>query len=176
MVVVAQLVRVLVCGAEGRRFEPGQPPRNAKVPRNRDFFCYNSIIKFLNNVSLLFVFSFIFDILKRKKMKAPSTFANLLSLLFILISLNGFSQTSTNETKNRKAQLTTLQNVVEEIKEKNSSIKNVECVNVMVNELLIEDLHEFIIDPKSIAAVEVLVLEPKAGAERINPSIIINTK
>ncbi|MES2410461.1 MAG: hypothetical protein V4535_03355 [Bacteroidota bacterium] len=109
-------------------------------------------------------------------MKAPSTFANLLSLLFILISLNGFSQTSTNETKNRKAQLTTLQNVVEEIKEKNSSIKNVECVNVMVNELLIEDLHEFIIDPKSIAAVEVLVLEPKAGAERINPSIIINTK
>lgn len=32
MVVVAQLVRVLVCGAEGRRFEPGQPPKNAKVP------------------------------------------------------------------------------------------------------------------------------------------------
>ena len=29
MVVVAQLVRVLVCGAEGRRFESGQPPRNA---------------------------------------------------------------------------------------------------------------------------------------------------
>ena len=30
MVVVAQLVRVLVCGAEGRRFEPGQPPRKRK--------------------------------------------------------------------------------------------------------------------------------------------------
>lgn len=26
MVVVAQLVRVSVCGAEGRRFEPGLPP------------------------------------------------------------------------------------------------------------------------------------------------------
>ena len=33
MVVVAQLVRVLVCGAEGRRFEPGQPPKNAKAPK-----------------------------------------------------------------------------------------------------------------------------------------------
>ena len=40
MVVVAQLVRVLVCGAEGRRFEPGQPPKNAKVPRFRDFFYF----------------------------------------------------------------------------------------------------------------------------------------
>ena len=27
MVVVAQLVRVLVCGAEGRGFEPHQPPQ-----------------------------------------------------------------------------------------------------------------------------------------------------
>lgn len=31
MVVVAQLVRVLVCGAEGRRFEPGQPPKIKKI-------------------------------------------------------------------------------------------------------------------------------------------------
>ena len=30
MVVVAQLVRVAVCGAAGRRFEPGQPPGNLK--------------------------------------------------------------------------------------------------------------------------------------------------
>ena len=33
MVVVAQLVRVLVCGAEGRRFEPGQPPKIAKASK-----------------------------------------------------------------------------------------------------------------------------------------------
>lgn len=110
------------------------------------------------------------------KMKTPSTFASLLSLLFILISLTGFSQVSANETANSKAHLTTLQNVVESIKERNNAIKNVECVNVMVNDLLIEDLHDFLIDPKSIAAVEVLVLEPKAGAERISPSIIIDTK
>ena len=32
MVVVAQLVRVAVCGAAGRRFEPGQPPRISKAP------------------------------------------------------------------------------------------------------------------------------------------------
>lgn len=38
MVVVAQLVRVLVCGAEGRRFEPGQPPRNAKASKKFEAF------------------------------------------------------------------------------------------------------------------------------------------
>ncbi len=38
MVVVAQLVRASVCGTEGRRFEPGLPPR--KILRNQDlFFC-----------------------------------------------------------------------------------------------------------------------------------------
>jgi hypothetical protein len=31
MVVVAQLVRVAVCGAAGRRFEPGQPPINKSL-------------------------------------------------------------------------------------------------------------------------------------------------
>ena len=39
MVVVAQLVRALVCGAGSRRFEPGHPPKNAKVPILWDFFC-----------------------------------------------------------------------------------------------------------------------------------------
>ena len=38
MVVVAQLVRVAVCGAAGRRFEPGQPPRNVKSPEMGTFF------------------------------------------------------------------------------------------------------------------------------------------
>jgi hypothetical protein len=40
MVVVAQLVRVLVCGAEGRRFEPGQPPRMQKLRRNSGLFLW----------------------------------------------------------------------------------------------------------------------------------------
>jgi hypothetical protein len=29
MVVVAQLVRALVCGTRGRRFEPGLPPKKS---------------------------------------------------------------------------------------------------------------------------------------------------
>jgi hypothetical protein len=37
-VVVAQLVRVLVCGAEGRRFEPGQPPRMTKASKKFEAF------------------------------------------------------------------------------------------------------------------------------------------
>ena len=39
MVVVAQLVRVLVCGAEGRRFEPGQPPITGDFCGNPLFYC-----------------------------------------------------------------------------------------------------------------------------------------
>ena len=31
MVVVAQLVRASDCGSEGRRFEPGQPPKNPRL-------------------------------------------------------------------------------------------------------------------------------------------------
>ena len=38
MVVVAQLVRVLVCGAEGRGFEPHQPPRVLKAVLKRAAF------------------------------------------------------------------------------------------------------------------------------------------
>ena len=45
MVVVAQLVRVLVCGAEGRRFEPGQPPKMQKLRSNSELFLYPISIK-----------------------------------------------------------------------------------------------------------------------------------
>ena len=37
MVVVAQLVRALVCGTRGRRFEPGLPPEEPF--RNEGLFC-----------------------------------------------------------------------------------------------------------------------------------------
>lgn len=107
-------------------------------------------------------------------MKMQSIPANLISLLVVLISQNGFSQTAKQSAK--KTNLTTLQAVVEGIKKNNKSIKNVENLNVMVDDMLVTDLHDFIIDPKHIAMVEVLVLEPKAGGEQINPSIIINTK
>lgn len=96
---------------------------------------------------------------------------NLLTAMLLLASLHGFSQTATDKT-----QVTTLQNYVDGIKEKNPSIKNVDSVNVMVNDKLVTDLQTVIIDPKRIALLEVLVLEPKPGSTKINPSIIINTK
>ncbi len=42
MVVVAQLVRASVCGTEGRRFEPGLPPKKQTSPvlLRRDFLMY----------------------------------------------------------------------------------------------------------------------------------------
>ena len=42
MVAVAQLVRVLVCGAEGRGFEPHQPPilERSQCLKLRPFFIY----------------------------------------------------------------------------------------------------------------------------------------
>ena len=38
MVVVAQLVRASVCGAEGRRFEPGHPPKKVKASEKSGAF------------------------------------------------------------------------------------------------------------------------------------------
>lgn len=43
MVVVAQLVRASVCGAEGRRFEPGHPPKRQKPRRNSRLFLWNKL-------------------------------------------------------------------------------------------------------------------------------------
>lgn len=44
MVAVAQLVRVVVCGAIGRRFESGQPP-NRKPEKTRVFWSLFSNFK-----------------------------------------------------------------------------------------------------------------------------------
>lgn len=101
--------------------------------------------------------------------------SHLLGLFLVLFSLNGFSQAP--QKTETKAAITTLQKVVDGIKEKNVSIKNAEHLNIMVNDKLVENLQGFILDPKNIAMVEVLVLEPKAGSsQRVDPSIIINTK
>ena len=56
MVVVAQLVRVLVCGAEGRRFEPGQPPLTKKSLNFRTFFvCITYRPSVLSTINLSFL-------------------------------------------------------------------------------------------------------------------------
>lgn len=94
----------------------------------------------------------------------------LVYLIFLLIPLLGFSQTKA------ESNVTTLEKVVENIKAKNESIKDAEHVNVMVNDLLIQDLKDFKIDPQNIAMVEVLVLNPKAGSNERIKSIIINTR
>lgn len=102
---------------------------------------------------------------------------NLFSLALLLFSLNGFAQEDASAKPEINPRLTTLQKVVDGIKEKNASIRNKEHVNVMVNDRLVENLQNFTIDPKSIALVEVVVLDPKPGSEQgTNPSIIINTK
>ena len=46
-VVVAQLVRVLVCGAEGRGFEPHQPPRNFQKVKILTILAFFYAVKWL---------------------------------------------------------------------------------------------------------------------------------
>lgn len=47
----------------------------------------------------------------------------------------------------------------------------------MVNDLLIENLNEYRINPKNISRLEILVLDPKGvNREGTKPSIIITTK
>lgn len=112
-----------------------------------------------------------------KKLSQIIGYKNLLSLAILLVSLNGFAQNNMPLKSENNTRLTTLQKVVDGIKEKNASIRNEQNVNVMVNDKLVENLQSFTIDPKSIALVEVVVLDPKPGSEqRVNPSIIINTK
>lgn len=102
---------------------------------------------------------------------------NLLSLALLLFTLHGFAQEDAAAQPISNSRLTTLQKVVDGIKEKNPSIRNEENLNVMVNDRLVDNLQSFTIDPKSIALVEVVVLDPKPGSEQhINPSIIINTR
>lgn len=114
-----------------------------------------------------------------KKLPNLTDYKNLLVLALLLFSLNSFAQENITVQPETDSRFTTLQKVVDGIKQKNPSIRNEEHVNVMVNDRLVENenLQNFTIDPKSIALVEVVVLDPKPGSEqRINPSIIINTK
>ena len=78
--------------------------------------------------------------------------------------------------KNKTATIS-LTEFIETVKAKNQSIKNSKNINVMVNDLLIEDLDGFKIEPKNVSKLEVLVLEPNgAKQEERKPSIIITTK
>ena len=100
----------------------------------------------------------------------------IITLAIILIFVNVSSQTAVDEPDKRKAATITLQEFVEKVKAQNESIKNVENVNVMVNDLLIDNLDDYMIDPKNVSKMEVLVLDPKINREGTRPSIIITTK
>ena len=88
-------------------------------------------------------------------------------LLFIISSIS-FSQ----ETP----KLISLQQYVEQIKSQNESIKNVENINVMINDVLIENHEKYKIDPKNVSRMEILVIEPEKNPNGLNPSIIISTR
>jgi len=93
-------------------------------------------------------------------------------LFLILISSNVFSQKNSNKTVSEPI---TLEKFVEKIKDQNESLKNVESINVMVNDLLIDNLEAYMIDPKNISKLEILVLDPKQ-INQTKPSIIITTR
>ena len=61
MVVVAQLVRALVCGTKGRRFESGLPPKKQKpFKKLKGFFCgvmFGFSLKFLIQFQAFFSIS-----------------------------------------------------------------------------------------------------------------------
>ena len=72
--------------------------------------------------------------------------------------------------------LITLQKLVDIIKSEEKSLQNVEAVNVMVNDMLIENLQDYMINPKNIAQQEVLVLNVNGvNSDATRASIIINT-
>ena len=76
----------------------------------------------------------------------------------------------------QESQKITLKEFIEQVKEKNESIKKADSINVMINDLLIENHDEYKIDPKNISRMEILVIEPEKNTARVKPSIIISTK
>ena len=60
MVVVAQLVRALVCGAGSRGFESHLPPFTKRLRENEVFFCLHYfLLPFSKQASRIYVFVFL---------------------------------------------------------------------------------------------------------------------
>lgn len=103
-----------------------------------------------------------------------------LTLFMVLFSIAIYSQKNlgTPEHANipNQTPLITLQMLVDKIKSEDKSLRNVEAVNVMVNNLLIKNLEQYMINPDKIAQQEVLVLNANgANRDSMRASIIINT-
>lgn len=89
---------------------------------------------------------------------------------------NGLVSSTTAGIQNN-TKLIPLQKLVDRIKLEDKSLRDATAVNVMVNDLLIENIQDYFIDPKNISAKEVLVLNANdINKEAMKASIIINTK
>ena len=92
-----------------------------------------------------------------------------ISVLILLLFSITFQAQENNQT-------ITLSEFINQQKEKNESLKTYDKVNVMVNDLLIENHSEYLIDPKNIIRIEILVIDPKKNTNNVIPSIIIGTR
>lgn len=93
-----------------------------------------------------------------------------------IYSQNGLVS-STRAGIQNNAKLIPLQKLVDRIKLEDKSLRDATAVNVMVNDLLIENIQDYFIDPKNISAKEVVVLNANdINKEAMKASIIINTK
>lgn len=79
-------------------------------------------------------------------------------------------------TRIKKTELITLQKFVEKIKAGNESLKNIESVNVVVDDLLIEKYSEYRIEESCVTEVKILITDPKSISRDGNiPTITIIT-
>lgn len=102
-----------------------------------------------------------------------------LALFLVFSSITGYAQNTSGSSGNTQndSRLVPLQNLVDKIKSENESLKSAKKVNVMVNDLLIENLQEYMINPKNISTQEVLVLNSNdVNRDNRIASIIINTR
>lgn len=104
-----------------------------------------------------------------------------LIIFLVFISLTVYSQTNSNTTElvvtEKQNGIISLRKLVDKIKSENESLRNAKAINVMVNDLMIDDLESFMIDPKNISRTQVLILDQNgANRDGMKPSIIINTR
>jgi hypothetical protein len=106
-----------------------------------------------------------------------------LTLIFVLFSTANYSQNglvnSTSVDVQNEEILIPLQKLIDKIKLEDKSLRDSKAVNVnvMVNDLLIENIEDYFIDPKNISLKEVLVLNANdTNKDLMKASIIINTR
>lgn len=103
------------------------------------------------------------------------------TIFLVLLSITAFSQLNSNTTEQvvseKQNGVITLQKLVDKIKSENESLRKAKAINVMVNDLMIDDLEAYLIDPKNVLRTQILILDQNgANRDGMKPSIIINTR